>query len=177
MVDLKSTVKAMCKAFPGGRSAMAGALGMTETQFNNNLYEKNGCRFFEVAELEAMEDISGTSCLAEHFAQRRGGLFVDIPQLEELDQVELFSKSMRTAAHRGHVDMIIQAALEDGFIDAEEAKEIMKYHSRHLSARDAEVRAVLALFSKKAKAGKVDASGVQSRGVGRINKSCGVINA
>lgn len=51
----------MCKAYPGGREAMAGALGMTLTQFNNNLYEKNGCRFFEVSELEAMEDISNTS--------------------------------------------------------------------------------------------------------------------
>ena len=40
---------------------MAGALGMTVTQFNNNLYEKNGCRFFEVSEPEAMEDISNTS--------------------------------------------------------------------------------------------------------------------
>lgn len=40
---------------------MAGALGMSVTQFNNNLYEKNGCRFFEVNELEAMEDISNTS--------------------------------------------------------------------------------------------------------------------
>lgn len=165
MVDLKSVVKAMCKAYPGGRSAMAGALGMTETQFNNNLYEKNGCRFFEIVELEAMEDISGTSCLAEYFSQRRGGLFVDIPQLDELDQVELFSKSMRTAAHRGHVDMIIQAALEDGVIDAAEAAEIMKFHRRHLSARDAEVRAVLALFGKKIKAGKGDARGVQSPGV------------
>ncbi|WP_112198247.1 YmfL family putative regulatory protein [Rahnella sp. NRRL B-41462] len=168
MVDLKSVVKAMCKAYPGGRSAMAGALGMSEAGFNNNLYEKNGCRFFEIAELEAMEDISGTSYLAEYFSQRRGGLFVDIPQLDELDQVELFSKSMRTAAHRGHVDMIIQAALEDGVIDEAEAAEIMKYHHRHLSARDAEVRAVLALFGKKSKAGKGDAQGVQSPGVGAL---------
>lgn len=59
--SLKEVVKAMCKAVPGGRESMAGALGMTMTQFNNNLYEKNGCRFFEVVELEAMEDISGTS--------------------------------------------------------------------------------------------------------------------
>lgn len=41
--NLKEAVKAMCKAYPGGREAMAGALGMTVTQFNNNLYEKNGC--------------------------------------------------------------------------------------------------------------------------------------
>lgn len=59
--SLKEVVKAMCKAYPGGREAMAGALGMSVTQFNNNLYEKNGCRFFEVNELEAMEDISNTS--------------------------------------------------------------------------------------------------------------------
>jgi hypothetical protein len=48
-MNLKEVVKSMCKAYPGGREAMAGALGMTVTQFNNNLYEKNGCRFFEVA--------------------------------------------------------------------------------------------------------------------------------
>lgn len=59
--SLKEVVKAMCKAYSGGREAMAGALGMSLTQFNNNLYEKNGCRFFEVNELEAMEDISNTS--------------------------------------------------------------------------------------------------------------------
>ncbi len=59
--SLKDVVKAMCKSIHGGREAMAGALGMTLTQFNNNLYEKNGCRFFEVSELEAMEDISNTS--------------------------------------------------------------------------------------------------------------------
>ena len=45
--SLKEVVKAMCKAYPGGREAMAGALGMSVTQFNNNLYEKNGCRFFD----------------------------------------------------------------------------------------------------------------------------------
>ncbi len=69
MTNLKEVVKAMCKAYPGGREAMAGALGMSLTQFNNNLYEKNGCRFFEVSELEAMEDISNTSLLADYFAR------------------------------------------------------------------------------------------------------------
>lgn len=98
--NLKEAVKAMCKAYPGGREAMAGALGMTVTQFNNNLYEKNGCRFFEVSELEAMEDISNTSLLADYFARRRGALLVDVPHLEELDRVDLFSRAMRTSAAR-----------------------------------------------------------------------------
>jgi len=149
MVDIKETVKAMCKALPGGRAAMAGALGMSICQFNNNLYEKNGCRFFEHHELEAMEDLSGTNLLANYFARRRGALLVDVPKLEELDQVELFSKAVRAAAESGRVDQLIQESLEDGVIDYEEAKEIELHHARHLSARDDMVRAVIALFGRK----------------------------
>ena len=147
--SLKEVVKAMCKAYPGGREAMAGAIGMSVTEFNNNLYEKNGCRFFEVNELEAMEDISNTSLLADYFAKRRGALLVDVPQLEDLDRVDLFTRAMRTAAARGQVDQIIQEALEDGVIEKHEAEEIEQHHRRHLAAREEEIRAIVALFSRK----------------------------
>ncbi|EHD21294.1 MULTISPECIES: YmfL family putative regulatory protein [Brenneria] len=148
MVDLKETIKAMCKAYPGGRSAMAGALGMTLAQFNNNLYEKNGCRFFEIHELEAMEDLSGTSLLAEYFAQRCGALLVDVPTFDDLDRVELYNRSVYTAAKRGQVDQMIQQAIEDGVIDEVEAREIMHLHTKHLAAREAEIRSILSLFGR-----------------------------
>jgi hypothetical protein len=176
MVAIKSTIKAMCKAFPGGRSGLAGALGMTLEEFNNNLYEKNRCRFFEVAELEAMEDLSGTNLLADYFARRRGQLLVDVQKLEDLDQTELFNKSLRTAAFRGRVDLIIQASVEDGIIDDTEAAEIMACHRKHLAAREEEVRATIELFRKE-KARKVDALSVQLRASGALTKQCGVINA
>ncbi|MEC5321486.1 YmfL family putative regulatory protein [Brenneria populi subsp. brevivirga] len=148
MVDIKETVKAMCKALPGGRQAMAGALGMTVDQFNNNLYEKNGCRFFEHHELEAMEDLSGTNLLTEYFARRRGLLLVDVPKFDDLDRVELYSRSVYTAAMRGQVDQMINEAIEDGVIDEHEAKEITSLHTRHLAAREAEIRCMLALFGR-----------------------------
>ncbi|KHN50700.1 YmfL family putative regulatory protein [Pectobacterium fontis] len=148
MVDIKETIKAMCKAYPGGRSAMSGALGMSLMQFNNNLYEKNGCRFFELHELEAMEDISGTSLLAEYFAQRRGALLVDVPTFDDLDRVELYSRSVHTAAQRGQVDQMIQKAIEDGVIDEDESREIMSLHNKHLAAREAEIRSILSLFGR-----------------------------
>lgn len=151
MSGLKQVVKDMCKEIPGGREAMAGALGMNLTTFNNNLYEKNGCRFFEIHELEAMEDIAGNSLLADYFARRRGALLVDIPKFDDLDQVELFTKSVQTAAMRGHVDQIIQQALEDSVIDEKEAEEIDHYHRRHLAARDEEVKAIIAVFGRKRK--------------------------
>lgn len=148
MVDLKETIKAMCKAYPGGRSAMAGALGMTLVQFNNNLYEKNGCRFFEIHELEAMEDLSDTSLLAEYFAQRCGALLVEVPAFDDLDRVELYSRSVYTAAKRGQVDQLIQQAIEDGVIDDCEAQQILTLHAKHLAAREAEIRSILSLFGR-----------------------------
>ncbi|EPL7197427.1 YmfL family putative regulatory protein [Klebsiella michiganensis] len=151
MTNLKEVVKTMCKAYPGGREAMAGALGMTLTQFNNNLYEKNGCRFFEVSELEAMEDVSNTIYLADYHAKRKGCLLVEPPQLENIDRVDLFSRAMRTAAARGHVDQIIEQALEDGVIEKHEAEEIMVHHRRHLAAREEEIAAIITLFARKKK--------------------------
>ncbi|MFP9227576.1 YmfL family putative regulatory protein [Pectobacterium cacticida] len=148
MVDIKETIKAMCKTYPGGRSAMAGALGMTLVQFNNNFYEKNGCRFFEIDELEAMEDLSGTSLLAEYFAQRRGALLVDVPTFDDLDRVELYNRSVYTAARRGQVDQMIQQAIEDGVIDDCEAQQILALHAKHLAAREAEIRSILSLFGR-----------------------------
>lgn len=44
---LEEVVKAMSKTYPGICEAMTGAIGMSVTLFNNNLNEKNGCRFFE----------------------------------------------------------------------------------------------------------------------------------
>ena len=176
MVDLKSTVKAMCKAFPGGRSAMAGALGISETKFDNKLYQKNGCRFFELDELEAMEDLSDTNLLTDYFAKRRGCLLIDRPKFEELDHVEMYSRSVRTAAARGHVDQIIALALEDGFIDESEAEEIEIYHRRHMVAREEEVQALTSLLSRK-KAGKGDAPSVQLGASGALTNQCGAINA
>lgn len=148
-MDIKETVKAMCKAYPGGKSAMAGALGMTVTKFNNNLYEKNGCRFFELDELEAMEDLSGTSLLAVRAALRVGGLYVERPKFEDLDRTELYSRTVHAAACCGQVDQMINEAIKDGVIDEAEAKEIEVLHAAHMAAREAEIRSMLALFGRK----------------------------
>lgn len=73
------------------------------------------------------------------------------PSLEDLDRVDLFSRAMRTAAARGQVDQIIQKALEDGVIEKHEAEEILEHHRRHLAAREEEIRAIVALFSRRQK--------------------------
>ncbi|MEJ4043447.1 YmfL family putative regulatory protein [Erwinia sp. SLM-02] len=124
MVDIKETVKAMCKEVAGGRSAMAAALGMNIDQFNNSLYEKNKCRFFSHSDLELMEDLSGTCLLAEYQASRRGLMTFKRPALGEIDNVDLYSSQMRADAARGQVAQAKLDAEEDGIVDRQEFKHV-----------------------------------------------------
>ncbi len=59
---LKEVVKEMCKAFPGGRSAMAGALGISETTFNNKLYEKMAVVSLKMMSLKLWRNYQVRSC-------------------------------------------------------------------------------------------------------------------
>ncbi|APC12982.1 hypothetical protein FT666_18195 [Providencia rettgeri] len=123
---LKEVVKEMCKAFPGGRSAMAGALGISETTFNNKLYEKNGCRFFENDELEAIEELSGTKALVEYHMDRHSMVPATKVEPENLDAVELFEIRMNLGAMQGALSVLIQDSISDGVLTPDETKAIYR---------------------------------------------------
>lgn len=123
---LKKVVKEMCKVFPGGRSAMAGALGISETTFNNKLYEKNGCRFFDNDELEAMEELSGTKLLVEYHLDRHCMTAMEPIEAEKLDQVELFDIRMKLGAMQGALAVLIQESIADGILTDDEITAINK---------------------------------------------------
>ncbi len=121
MVDsINTAIRLMCKAHKHGRLGMASDLGMTIDQFHNHLYQKCGSRFFTLAELERMEDLSGSCYLAEYQANRKGKWLVDVPTAESLDNVELYSIEMKAAA------------AADGVIDSSERKTLSELFSKKL---------------------------------------------
>ncbi len=120
----KEVVKEIIKHTKGGRGSLAGAIGMSETTFNNKLYERNGCRFFDDEDLEAMDIHAGTYFLAEYRANLRGGLFIPLPSVE-VDEQELSEILMREVAAIGDANINVSHALNDGKIDAQEEKQIM----------------------------------------------------
>lgn len=148
-MDKKEMVKQMCEAFDGGRAALAEALGMKLVEFNNNLYEKNGCRFFSFDELERMQELTKSKIVADYFAQKAGAFVVIIPDESVLDSVELHHLSLNTDVRRGEVDHLIMSSInDDGCIDADEEKRIMQKHRHHLAARDKEVKATIVVYRK-----------------------------
>ena len=142
-------VNQMIEHIDGGRPVAAQRLGLTECQFKNRLYEMNGTRFFSIDELESLQAFSGTSSVADYFAQRAGAMVSMVPASSDLDIVELHTLSLATSANCGVVDITIQQAINnDGVIDSDEAKAIREAHYKHIAARNAEVESIIKLYKK-----------------------------
>jgi len=102
MVDtINIAIRLMCKAHPHGRLGMAADMGMTIDQFHNHLYRKCGSRFFSLDELEHMEDLTGTTHLAEYFANRKRMTLVDVSTVEKVDKVDLYDIELSNIATAG----------------------------------------------------------------------------
>lgn len=123
---LREVVKGMCKGYPNGRAGMAGALGMSENTFNNKLYEKNGCRFFENGELEKMEQLSGTTLLVDYHMSRHQIVASQKVEPESLDKVDLFEIRMNLDAMYGSLYALMQKCITDGFVTDEKMRVMEK---------------------------------------------------
>lgn len=144
----RQVMRQVILAYPGGRECAAARLGFEDIkQFDNHLYENS--RPLTESQIFQLEQDTGTTHFPEYIAGMYGGMFVPVAPPESLDNVEMYTMCVQTAAKRGTVDQIIAQALEDGMIDQGEADAIQKAESLHMAARHAEVLAVVQLHAKR----------------------------
>jgi hypothetical protein len=141
-------VSAIIQAFPGGRECAAAHLGLELKKFDNHAYENAGTRPLADEQLHALEQIAGTTHLVDYLCGLYGGVFVAMPRAEQLENIDLYTRTMATTVKRGQVDALILKALGDGEIDEAELAEIIAAHRQHIAARHAEVGAVITLHRK-----------------------------
>ncbi|MCE0490966.1 hypothetical protein LU196_13045 [Pantoea sp. Mb-10] len=180
MVDtINSAISQMCKGHQYGRLGMAADLGMSIDQFHNHLYRKCGSRFFTLEELQQMEDLSGTYCLAEYFAKRRGLTLVDIASVETLDKVDLFDLEMRSDAAAGQLAIAKQEAAADGVIDKTEMKKLTGLFHQKMRHQMHGFLGFLALYGASVSEHNVDifmanrrveVAGMQVQGIGGLGE-------
>ncbi|RRV41193.1 YmfL family putative regulatory protein [Pseudomonas sp. p106] len=145
--SLRQVVSAVVCAYPGGRDSAAERLGYQLKQFDNRAYENAGSRPLSYEQIHLLEQDAKTTHLPEFIARLYGGMFVPLSKTEDLDNVELFQRSLRTDAKLGHIDQLIASAIEDGVIEACEAMTIIQALTRYFAARTAEVTATIQLYS------------------------------
>lgn len=145
----RKVLSAVICAYPGGRDCAAARLGLELKKFDNQAYENAGHRPLSDDQVHILEQDAGTTFLVDYLCALYGGVFVTMPEAEQLDSTELYSLSMGTAVKRGKVDALIAQALADGEIDEAELAEIIAAHRQHLAARHTEVGAVITLHRKQ----------------------------
>lgn len=146
----KDVMRAIIRAYPGGRRQAAAHLGYDLKKFENHAYENGKSRPLFDVQVCQLEATTGTTFLPEFIASLYGGIFVKVADVDALDNIELYAMSMVTSAKRGAVDLEIAKALADGSISSAEAEEIMRAHEAHMSARHTEVLSAIALHRARA---------------------------
>jgi hypothetical protein len=148
----REVVSAIICAFEGGRECAAARIGLPLKKFDNHAYENNNCRPLTDVQIFQLERVTGTHHLPNYVAAMYGGMFVPVVHPDNLDNVEMYSRSIQSSIKRGTVDQAIAQALEDGVITDDEAELIQNAHTLHMAARTAEVYAAIDLY--RAKSGK-----------------------
>jgi hypothetical protein len=141
----RQVVSAVICAYPGGRDCAAPRLGMSVKKFDNHAYENAGSRPLTDEQICLLESQTGTTHLPDFVCNLYGGVFVPVAEAEQLDNLDLYARSINTAVKRGLVDAIISKALQDGVIEDDEVQAILAAHRAHVAARHEEITAVIVL--------------------------------
>lgn len=147
-MNKKEMVTKSIQNVTGGREAVAAMLGMSVDSFNNHLYEKKGSRFFNVDELALIASLDNTVYVADFFARQTGHLVVEMPNVSELDNVELFELQLKLNGVKGLLDKTISEALVDGKIDQVERKAITEIKRQYMAVFETSMNALDAVYGE-----------------------------
>ncbi|MFL1558605.1 YmfL family putative regulatory protein [Pseudomonas sp. O11] len=147
----RAAVIAAANAVSGGLPCAAAFLGEEDfKRFKNRIYESAGVKRLTDDEVCVLETQAQTTFLPDYICAMYGGVFVKIPEAGELDNVDLYQRSLAASAQRGALDQMVASALEDGEINASEAKKIRALHAKYMSASLEAVTAVIELHKARA---------------------------
>lgn len=145
----RQVMAAVSNAFPGGMDCAAARLGIKTKRLENQIYETAGCKPLSDTEIHVLETETQTEELPNYICAMYGGVFVKIPEAGELDNVDLYQRSLAASAQRGALDQMVASALEDGEIDSNEAKKIRALHAKYMSASLEAIGAVIELHKAR----------------------------
>lgn len=118
-MELREAYKAMIAAYNGGWAAMAAALGMSQSSLENRIYERKG-QSVSVHLAEQLQSTSGTTFFAEAIARKSGGVFIQLPDIPEVGNDELFEKFLQLNERLGDLSREYQSATADSIVDQRE---------------------------------------------------------
>lgn len=131
---MKKTIIEMIEKCRGGKSAVAGFLGLSEQALDNRLYQTKGQRFTD-EQLIAIESEFGVSDWSDEINRRLGKVSFTVPNVDELDLVELSHLQLRERASSGLFAEKLCEFLDDGVLTKVETEILRKLLHRSQQAK------------------------------------------
>ncbi|MDM3448024.1 protein YmfL [Citrobacter sp. Cb027] len=115
-------VKAVRKtitAFPGGYAEAADWLDVTENALFNRL-RSDGDQIFPLGWAMVLQRASGTHYIADAVAQSANGVFVSLPEVEDVENADINQRLLEVIEQIGSYSKQIRSAIEDGVVEPHE---------------------------------------------------------
>ncbi|OOF68313.1 YmfL family putative regulatory protein [Rodentibacter caecimuris] len=145
---MKKMIIEMIEKVPGGKGAVAGFLGFSESELNNRLYQTKGQRF-KTEELIAIQQEYGLTDFTDEICRLSGGRFVPNVECEALDNTEISTLQFQELSARGVLYAVLEQALQDGEITSDEEDKIRRLLNKHLTATQLSIESVILLNKRQ----------------------------
>lgn len=122
-MDVRNANMKMVNSATGSWSVAAAYLGMSETALRNRVYESKG-QVLRTHDSLRLQELSQTTLFAEAVANESGGVFVAMPDIDQISNENIQSKFNETYAELGLLFSTFSKAVEDGVIDTAERGDI-----------------------------------------------------
>jgi hypothetical protein len=123
-VQIRKAYLSMIKAFAGGWDAIAPALGMSRDALENRIYERKGQGLLVETAMQ-MQAFTGTTYFAQAVAAESGGTFVKLPNVDHIDNQDLFAKFTELQVELGQWSAkFSEYTANDGEIDSRERADL-----------------------------------------------------
>lgn len=110
----------LIESIDGGRDVAAFHLHMSVSAFNDRQYEYKGMKFFSVDQLLILQRLSGTSLVAEYFADECNSLVIPSPDVDCTGNYDLYQLLTEIDECRGELQSFIKKSTADGELDKHE---------------------------------------------------------
>lgn len=117
MSAIREAANRLCLNFPGGYDGMAVAIGVSSgAMLRQKVLGHKGARL-DVDELVAMQSACNSSSLVDAFARESGGVFVQLPNLDQVCNQEIARSFAKLSARVGKLAGDFGVAVSDEEVD------------------------------------------------------------
>ena len=143
----------MVNEFQGGRAAIGAMLCVDPIRFKNQLHEQKGMRISTETAL-TIQEFTGRTDFAEAVAHQSGGVFVKMPEHDNLVRADIHETFTETTKNIGLLIQEFLEAIKDGELDEIEHRRLEARKDKACSNLALAIHMIVEVYKRKQSTGE-----------------------